>query len=76
MKKQSNNTRSNILSRLRYAAGGVMAFVGFVMFCLVASSSSFNFSNMMLIISVVLFIGGLLLAGSVKLIQSFSDMFR
>ena len=76
MNKQSNNSKQNIISRLRYVVGGALAFVGFIMFCLVATLSSFDFSNVMLIVSIALIIGGLLLAGSVKLIQSFSDMLR
>jgi hypothetical protein len=75
MKQLTPNTESTIGERLRLVLGTIAAFTGFITVTVVGALS--NYSDMIVwTIGLVLIVGGILLAGSLKLIEFISGLTR
>lgn len=69
MKKDKGSKLTDILSRLRVVIGTLMAVVGFFIFTFTVIVTSFDFSSSTILIGFILLVGGLVAAGSVKVVQ-------
>lgn len=73
--KKNSNRRQNIIESLRIAAGAAMAVVGVVMFIALAKTTQFEVSGWLFALSIALFLGGILLANSVKVSAAIANFF-
>lgn len=73
--RKSTNRRQNIIENLRIAVGVVMAIGGVVMFIALAKTTRFEVSGWLFVLSVILFLGGVLLANSVKVSAAIANFF-
>ena len=72
MKKSTKHT---IIENFRIAAGTVMAIVGVVMFIVLAKTTLFEVSGWLFALSVILFVGGILLANNVRVSAAIANFF-
>jgi hypothetical protein len=75
MKNQdTSNTKVSALARFRIIAGTLMAMTGVIVFTLSAMFGLIEATTLTLLLSLALFVGGLLLANSMKVTEFIQDI--
>ena len=73
--KKSTNRKQNIIQNLRIAVGTTLAVAGVIMFIAFGKNTQFEVSGWLFVLSVALFVGGILLANSVKVSAAIVNFF-
>jgi hypothetical protein len=72
---KSLNRKQNIIQNLRIAIGTTLAVAGVIMFITLGKTTQFKVSGWLFALAVALFVGGILLANSVKVSAAIANFF-